>query len=312
MARHHQPDPALSAPPDITVPDTVRATARRRGAEHWVEEVPGLVADLSARWTLTVGEVLPGGTESVVVGVTTVDGRAAVLKLLVPDEWWHELTVLRLADGHGCVQLFEADADRGAMLLERLGPTLDSHGLPLRERNDLLVDTAAALWRPAVGHGLPTGREKAEWLAVRAVEWWEATDRPCHERTITAVVAAAERRAAAHDDCTAVLVHGDVHQWNTLRAADGWRLVDPDGLLAEPACDLGVILRENPDEFATVSDVIEEAHRLASRSGVDVEAALDWGTVERVANGLLWFLDDDPDTGRPFLDLADRLARHGG
>ena len=28
----------------------------------------------------------------------------------------------------------------------------------------------------------------------------------------------------------AVLVHGDVHQWNALRAGDGFRLVDPDGL----------------------------------------------------------------------------------
>jgi len=29
-----------------------------------------------------------------------------------------------------------------------------------------------------------------------------------------------------------VLVHGDVHQWNALRAGAGFKLDDPDGLLA--------------------------------------------------------------------------------
>lgn len=32
---------------------------------------------------------------------------------------------------------------------------------------------------------------------------------------------------------SAVLVHGDVHQWNALEAKQGFKLVDPDGLLAE-------------------------------------------------------------------------------
>jgi streptomycin 6-kinase len=45
-------------------------------------------------------------------------------------------------------------------------------------------------------------------------------------------------------------VHGDVHQWNALEApADveqGFKLVDPDGLLAEAEYDLGVIMREDP------------------------------------------------------------------
>ena len=64
-------------------------------------------------------------------------------------------------------------------------------------------------------------------------------------------VACAERRAAAHDDERAVLVHGDVHQWNALRRGDGLALVDPDGLLAEPEYDLGILMREDPVELMT-------------------------------------------------------------
>jgi hypothetical protein len=50
-------------------------------------------------------------------------------------------------------------------------------------------------------------------------------------------LACAARRAEAHDDERAVLVHGDVHQWNVLEAPPGdehqpgFKLVDPDGLL---------------------------------------------------------------------------------
>jgi streptomycin 6-kinase len=34
-------------------------------------------------------------------------------------------------------------------------------------------------------------------------------------------LACAERRVAAHDDERAVLVHGDVHEWNALQAPGG-------------------------------------------------------------------------------------------
>jgi aminoglycoside phosphotransferase (APT) family kinase protein len=55
---------------------------------------------------------------------------------------------------------------------------------------------------------------------------------------------------AAHDDERAVLVHGDVHEWNALQApGGGLRLVDPDGLVAEPEYDLGVMMREDPVEL---------------------------------------------------------------
>ena len=69
------------------------------------------------------------------------------------------------------------------------------------------------------------------------------------ERAINYALACAARRIEAHDDERAVLVHGDVHQWNALEAGDGFKLVDPDGLLAEAEYDLGVLMREDPVEL---------------------------------------------------------------
>ena len=39
-------------------------------------------------------------------------------------------------------------------------------------------------------------------------------------------------------------MHGDVHQLNALQSNGGFKLVDPDGLLAEAEYDLGVLIVE--------------------------------------------------------------------
>src|SRR5205807_7132347 len=75
------------------------------------------------------------------------------------------------------------------------------------------------------------------------------------------------RRRLAHGDRSAVLVHGDIHEMNALQASDGsYKLIDPAGLRAEPACDLGTIVRCNPD---LGDDLWVRTEQLASRTGVD-------------------------------------------
>jgi hypothetical protein len=62
-----------------------------------------------------------------VAEASLADGTPAVLKLLIPQDGAagrHEITMLRLAGGRGCAGLLRDDAARGALLLERLGPSL--------------------------------------------------------------------------------------------------------------------------------------------------------------------------------------------
>src|SRR5439155_11131740 len=94
------------------------------------------------------------------------------------------------------------------------------------------------------------------------------------------------RRIAAHDDERSVLVHGDVHEWNALEAESGFKLVDPDGLLAEAEYDMGILMREDPLELL-VGDPYERARWLAGHTGLDATAVWEWGVVERVSTGLL-------------------------
>jgi streptomycin 6-kinase len=291
----------------VEVPPVVREKALAVGASGWLDQLPLLIRSIEADWHLALGRPYRDSTEALVAEATCSDGTPAVLKLIVPrdgDAAAHETTVLRLAAGEGCPRLLREDVERGALLLERLGPSLHELGFPTPRRHEILVSSAARVWRPAPDAGLPTGAAKARWLAAFITTMWEELDRPCSERTIEHALTCAARRGDAHRDETAVLVHGDVHQWNALAAGDDFKLVDPDGLLAEPEYDLGIIMREDPLE----GDLHERAGWLGERTGLDATAIWEWGVVERVSTGLLGTRVGLQPVAREMLAAADRLA----
>jgi streptomycin 6-kinase len=280
------------------------------GADGWLEELPELIRELERAWAIRVGQAFPDATEAFVAEATQQDGSPAVVKVLVPHgaAAQHEITVLRLCAGDGCAALLRHDVGRSALLVERLGPSMRELGLPVARRHELLCATARRVWRPAPDVDLPDGADKARWLRRAIVRWWEELDRPCSEAVVGHALACAERREAAHDPERAVLVHGDVHQWNALRARDGFKLVDPDGLVAEPEYDLGIIMREDPVELL-LGDPMERALRLSDLSGLDATAIWEWGVVERVSTGLLGKRDGLEPEGTLMLEAAERVAR---
>ena len=299
----------------IALPDVVGNLARSVGADDWLAGLPELVERLCAEWSITVGPAYEDATEAYVAAATRADGTPAVLKILVRRPGGthaaEELTVLRLARGEGCVELLRHDEASGAMLLERLGPSMYRIGVPIDERHEILCRVARRLWRPAPGAGLPTGADRARALVAYVETWWERLDRPCSEAAVRQALDAGTRRAAAHDDDRAVLVHGDVHQWNTLRAGDDWKLVDPDGLLAEPEFDLGVLMREDPLELM-VGDPRDRSRHLAARTGLDETAIWEWGLINRLQNGLSCLEVDLEPYGTHCLAAADRIASLAG
>lgn len=305
----------------MEVHDALRERARLRGVARWVDELPGLLDELADAWALTLGDPFDTGTEAYVAPATLPNGTAAVLKLLLP---WpggppnHESAVLQLAGTHGLVALLRHDDGRGALLLEALGEPLDRAGQPTQARLEIMCETLAELWghaarvHDAVARlGLTTGAAKAVWLTEYILEHWEALGRPCGRAAVDHALACAERRRRAHDDRRATLVHGDVHQWNTLAHPDGGhRFVDPDGLFAEPEADLGVLLREDPDEpdDPMRGNPRARARWLADRTGLDADAVWEWGVVERVSTGLSTVAIGLQPVGEQMLALADRVA----
>lgn len=296
--------------PHRAIPEIVKNKARAVGAEAWLDDVPRLIAEIEEEWAVSVGPTLTGGTEAFVAEATCADGRRAVLKLMIPrtgDGAANEIAVLRCANGDGCARLLRGDAARSALLVERLGRPLSDLGVPIARRHEILCDLAACMWRPAPGLDLQTGADKGRWLAEFIAQKWEVLDKPCTEKAVEYALDCARRRTAAHDDERAVLVHGDVHQWNALEAGGGFKLIDPDGLLAEAEYDLGILMREDPAELL-VGDARDRAMWLAQRSGLDATAIWEWGAAERVSTGLLATEIGLETEGRMMLAVADRIA----
>ncbi len=295
----------------LDVPTEVRNKVVADGNEAWIDELPLLVQSLAQDWGLAIGATRRGGHAAFVVEATLADGTAAVLKIGVPGtqrDLRFEATALRLADGDGCAALFREDPTRQALLLERLGVVMSDVVPDPAARHDLLCDVASVMWRPVDADvDLPSGADRAREYAEQLPRLWEETGRACSQRTVEDALECIERRGRAHDDRHAVLVHGDVHHHNALQAHDGsFKLVDPDGLRAEPAFDLGTIVRCDPDY---ADDLRARTQRLADRSGVDPMAIWEWGTIHRVVSGLYSRRIGFQPFGDLLLAEADRLTR---
>jgi streptomycin 6-kinase len=302
----------------LDVPELVRQRAMANGVEgrRWLDELPEVVAALADRWGLEIGKSFRGGTAAFVTAATDRSGRACVLKVAMPlemenDSFGRSVLVHQLAGGRGCAELLDHDESTPAMLLERLGPNLHDLGVLLSQILETIATTLRSFWRPvAEDCGLPTGAEKATWLADFITTSWDELGRPCARQVVDRAVAYCDERAAAFDPSQAVLVHGDAHGWNTLDAGDGtFKFVDPEGVRSERAHDLGVPMREYNHPLLlgdTPRLVRERGELLASWCEVDPEPVWQWGFIERVSTGLANVREFEGDEGMAFLEVATR------
>src|SRR4051812_9130019 len=146
------------------VSDIVREKALLRpGGEHWLRALPALVDELASAWDLRLGTPLPGGTESYVLGVTTAEGVEGVVKIELPGDpsFGARTRVFDAANGRGYARLLRYDEDRHALLLERLGPSLATSGLPVRRQIELLCETLRQVWEISPAVELDTAADKA-------------------------------------------------------------------------------------------------------------------------------------------------------
>ena len=297
----------------ISIPEVLRRSAVWAGAKQWLDDLPAVVSYLEQLWNIRVGRPLVGGHYAYVAEATTTARDAVVLKVrlpfpMEPDAARHEITALRLTGGEGCATLLQDDPSLGAMLLERLGPSLFELGLPMLRRHEILCDTVARVWRPARGLGLPTGADKARDLATWIGDAWGKLDRPCSEKAVEQALVCAHRRQLAHEDEGAVLVHGDVHGLNALQAGASFKLIDPNGVLAEAEYDLGTVMRGDPVELLE-ADPQDRALWLAARTGLDATAIWEWGVVHRMQTGLHCTEIDVQPLGRQTLAAIEAVTR---
>lgn len=305
----------------LNIPDAVRERIRQLGPEgdRWLERAPLLLTDVARRWGVELGYVVDSASPAIVVRGRRAE-RPVVVKL------WADLSqhpieerVLRAANGRGYPQLFEADAERGALLLEALGPAFD---LPRAEASGTLLDivtrTLGAAWSVPLSAAAEADAHPAvllRWLIEDNPPPLDVPDcRPAIERALQY----AQHRLDDDRPERHVLLHGDpaplrFRQVQAPRpgAESGYVLITPHGLRGEREYDLGVIIREGTRPLLQAEDAVVLVRgwcaRLAGVTGTDPEVIWQWGLLQRVAHGLAVVNGPTPLAGRIYLQTATAL-----
>lgn len=316
------------------VPAPIRSHLRTLQPEWqaWLEWLPGAREAAVERWGLTLGPVVSQSVGSAVYHVTR-RGRPAVLKLVTPGEFFdQQVATMTAAKGRGYAHVYESDLPGGAVLMERLGRSLDEEwraefgnvpgevllgSVPvephLHERTQTLIEA----WKVplSVAPEVDAESHKAAQLG-RLVESLHASlGLDDVDAVVQRALLFAEQRLQARQPDRQVVCHGDPHEGNLLRVlsprpgapADAvW--VDPDGFRCEPDYDLGVAVR-SANKFVLASDdpvvmLRGWCARLADQTGTDAEAIWQWGFLERVSTGLYLLDRGLVDRGRRYLQAA--------
>ncbi len=283
----------------------------------WLEGLPDLIETCARRWSLQVLEAFPELSYNYVMRVVRPDGSRAVLKLGVPNqELSSEIAALEFFQGQGIAELYAADLELGALLIEELRP---GRMLAHLEDDDQATTIAAgvmqALWRPA-----PVQREAflsvAGWAEgiSRHRQRYEGGSGPLDARLVARAEGLfAELLASAGEP---YLIHGDFHHFNILQAERApWLAIDPKGVLGEPVYDLGAFLYNPTPGFPRRSDLRQRLARrvdiLSEMLNFDRRRVLGYGLAQAVLSAC-WSLEGAEEGWEDTMRVAEELMILGG
>jgi streptomycin 6-kinase len=283
----------------IVIPSEFAArTVTREGdaGRVWIERLPGVVAAYLERWGLTPDGPVMHGYVAIVVPVACLGGERAVLKVSWRDgeDFW-EARALAAWDGRGAVRVLKHDDPAGVLLLERLDPARSARALAGVEASAVAGQVCRRLAVPA-----PSGMPRVDDLAARWVDElprdWERLGRPFPRRWLDAAVESCRELGPGQPD---LLLHGDLVFDNILRAErEPWLVIDPDGLVGEPAFEAAPFLTNRWSEMSAQSDlraaVRARLAAFAESAGVDFERARRWAHVRHVSEAI-WCREHQPD-----------------
>lgn len=262
-------------------------------------ELSRVADDLLVEWDLERdGDSMRGHT-ALVLPVRTSDGSPAVLKVAQPrSEERHEILGLQTWSGDGAVRLLRGDPRRGAMVLERAGPT-DLHAVEDIEACEIVAGLYERLHVPA-----PRRLDLLTELVARSIDELSHAGSTLPRRVVEQATHLA-RDLVADPASVGILVHGDLHPGNVLasRRADAerdpWLVIDPAPLSGDPHYEVAPMLWSRWEEIAASGDVRwavrRRFHTIVDVAGLDEDRARDW-VIVRAALNAWWAIDHDEQT----------------
>ena len=298
--------------PAYNLPEAFRRTVRGAFPEGaaWLESLPSRIEQCEHRWHVRIAGEPFDLSFNYVAPARTAEGRDVVVKIGVPrPELESEIRTLRLYGGGAAVELLDADEHQGMLLLERARPACKLSDV----RDDEQATVIAArvmrdLWRPLpAGHTFPAAKHWAAGLGRLRRRFGGGTG-PFEARLVEAAESLFEELPAS--GAPSVLVHGDLHHFNILSATRRpWLAIDPKGLAAEPAYDVGALLRNpSPDRYLDAAVQRRRVELLAAELGLDRHRVAGWGVAQAVLSAW-WHYEDGGAGWGSAMACAETLMR---
>jgi streptomycin 6-kinase len=283
---------------------TIQGVHKEKGKE-WVENFSRLVSFVEKTYSVKFDASSSYNLSyNFVASATKADGTKVVIKMSVPNsELTSEVNWLKYNKDGQVVHLLEYDQEKGIVILEHLEP-----GLPLSTIQDeqeaikIAANLMKTIWKEEPNeHDFSSIQKWASGLS-NIKKFYKGNTCPFQEELVTL----AEDRFGYLISTIKkpVLVHGDLHQDNILSSSNGWRVIDPKGLIGEAEIDIIPYLKNYLWDKSSPKQVLQSRVKLfSSLLGLKEERILLWGFCLSVLSA--WWCVED---GQPCADEGIRLA----
>jgi streptomycin 6-kinase len=221
---------------EIVIPSKlVTACERKPERAEWLASLPNAIDALRTRWAIHLGPPFENASCAWVAPVEQ-NGRNAVLKVRMPHmEGADELLALQLWNGDPTVQIFDADQEWNAMLLEACEPGTPLRSLPEEDQDPIVAELLRRCWRP------PSSPHPFRTLSTQLAYWAQEANTQSSWWPDAGLVREGLRlfqklSIPSHED---VLLTTDLHAGNILRAQRApWLVIDPKPFIGDRAYDV--------------------------------------------------------------------------
>jgi streptomycin 6-kinase len=283
-----------------------------RGA-HWLHHLTQHVQLWASQWQFGIESVLPNPSFHFIAHVRLLDGTPAIFKSGPPDEGFvREFAALKHMIGPAVVKVLRGAPDKGVLLLESLQPgtSLSADWCAIRDEQSthIAAQLMPRVWKTVESpHSFP---DVLNW-GRSLFEWSQQKDPLPRDLTPRMVDMAAKIYCdLANSMSIKVLLHGDLHHENILQHGEHWRVIDPKGLVGEPAFEAGAFVRNPMPQIAEESQLQKLLQRrlsiFADVWNCDYERLWGWSFSQAVLSAI-WATEDEDNWQVPSL-VAHQLA----
>ena len=280
--------------------------------DQFLKDLPSLIDEAAARWGLRDVQPVENLSFHYVAGAVQ-DGREVIVKIGVPNpELTSQIEALRQYDGNGACQVYDADAERGMLLLERLRPGRMLSDLENDEQaTAIAAELALQLWARGRIDGVGD-----KYILLQG--WFDDMLANLHriegllpQRMIDRATGIVRERFTRHEAGSYVLLHGDFHHYNILESDRGWQIIDPKGVIGPAGYEVGPFLI-NPFDLLDRPDPVRVTERriaiLADALGFERETVRDWGFAHAVLSDY-WCVEDEGAGDGELFRCAEVIAQ---